>query len=172
MTDPGDAIGGGVGPTLGGFVQFVTNIMAPPAPFVPSTSPYVTYAFDYASQVVNYNLQAANGIPGAWNLYALAVYNLAADFLINIVQDPANAPTVTGSNPPMPYWQYLRSQLGIASSSLGVVQSTGDDGTSVSLMLPSQFSTFTLANMLQTKTPYGRQYLAIAGSWGSLWGMD
>jgi hypothetical protein len=167
-----DALGGGVGPSLGGFVLFVQDVMAPPAPFDPTTSNYVPYAYNYAVQAANNNLQFVTGQPGAWNIYALSVYNLAADFLIQITQDPPGAPVVAMSEPPMPYWQWLRKQYGISSVSLGIVQSTGDNGTSTSLLLPQQFASFTLANMMQAKTPYGRQYLAMAGSWGSLWGMD
>ena len=162
----------GVGPSIGGFITFVQDVMNPPAPFDPTSSPYINYAYNYAIQSVNTGLQCVPGVPGAWSLYALAVYNLAADFLVQIVQDPPNAPNIQGTNPPIPYWRWLRQQYGINSASLGVVQSTGDNGTSTGLLLPQQFASFTIANMMQTKTPYGRTYLSLAGSWGTLWGMS
>lgn len=162
----------GAGPTIGGFQQFITNVMAPPPPFNVVTSPYVQYAYDFAIQFCNPNLQCVPGLPNAWSLYAMAVYNLAADALVNFAQDPEGAPPVENSKPPTPYWQYLRNQYGVLNFVPGVLSSSSDDGTSASYQVAQQFANYTIANLQNLKTPYGRQYLAIAGSWGTLWGVS
>ena len=99
----------------------------------------------------------------------MATYNLAADTLINFAQDPAVAPVFMDE---MPYWSWLRKQYGVLNFVPGVIQSTSDEGTSASYEVAEQFKNYTIANLQNLKTPYGRQYLGIAGSWGTLWGMD
>src|ERR1700722_5502312 len=118
-------------PTEGGFITFVTNVLQPPSYFNPSTSVYVTYAYNYAYQWVTNQLQTVPGIPNAWNMYAIAVYNLAADFLINFAQDQPSDPivpnTVSAQNPNgLQYWAWLRSKYDVLAFFPGVVQSTSD----------------------------------------------
>jgi hypothetical protein len=159
----------GVPPTIGGFITFVQNVLQPPASFNPTTSPYVTYAYDFAIQFCNPFLQCVPGLQYAWTMYALAVYNLAADTLINFAQDQPGDPIFKENQT---YWTWLRAQYGVFNFVAGVVQSTGDEGTNSSYQIPKQFENYTIANLQNLKTPYGRQYLAIAGSWGSLWGIS
>lgn len=165
----------GLQPTLSGFIEFVQNVMKPPAPFDATTSLFVQYAYNYAVQFANQNLSNVQGLPGVWSLYAMAVYNLAANTLINFAQDPPGAPLVTPPNGPLPglpYWASLRKSYGVLNFVAGVVSSTSDEGTSSSYEIPEQFKNYTIANLQNLKTPYGRQYLSIAGSWGSLWGLS
>jgi hypothetical protein len=164
-------------PTLGGFVEFVTNVIQPPAPFDPTTSVFVTLAYDFAIQWVDRQLRVAPGIPGSPSIYAIAVYNLAADFLINIAQDQPSDPVVpnsgTGTNPNgLQYWAFLRSRYNILSFTAGVVQTTSDEGTSAGYLVPEQFSQFSVADLQALKTPFGRAYLGIAQSFGSVWGLS
>lgn len=163
------ALDGGVGPNIGGFIEFVTNVMTPPAPFDPTTSIYIPYAYNFAYQWVNSDLQYVNGIPGAWNLYSIAVYNLAADTLIAIAQDPT--PYVIYQDG-LPYWQWLRKEFNVLAFIPGIVQTSSDEGTSVGYMLPEGYANYTIANIQNTKTPYGRAYLGIASSYGTLWGLS
>ena len=114
-------------PTEGGFITFVTNVLQPPSYFNPTTSVYVTYAYNYAYQWVTQQLQLVPGIPNAWNMYAIAVYNLAADFLINFAQDQPSDPivpnTVSAQNPNgLQYWAWLRSKYDVLAFFPGVVQ--------------------------------------------------
>ena len=160
----------GVGPSLGGFITFVQNVMGIPASsgFDPTSAPQVTWAYDYAIQFVNPHLQNVPGVIGAWDMYSFAVYNLAADFLINIAPDPN--PSVIYQND-LPYWTWLRKMYGVLNFVPGVVSSSSDEGTSTSFDVPEQLKNLTLSNLQNLKTPYGRQYLGIAGSWGSQWGL-
>lgn len=162
-------MGGGIQPTLGGFIAFVTNVMKVPAPFDPSSDVSVTYAYDFADQFVNSALRSVRGMPGVWTLYAMAVYNLAADTLINFAQDDPDAPEYKDG---LQYWAWLRNAYGVNNFVAGVVQSTSDVSTSASYQVSDQFANYTIANLQNLKTPYGRQYLGIAGSWGTQWGLS
>ena len=158
----------GVGPTVGGFIEFVTNVMNPPSPFDPNTSIYVVYAYNMAVQMVNQGLSFVPGLPGVWNIYSLATYNLAADTLIAITPDPPDAPIYQNGQP---YWEWLRNKYNVLAFIPGIVQSTSDEGTSVSYELPDAYKGYTIGDIQNTKTSYGRAYLAYASSWGTLWGL-
>jgi hypothetical protein len=164
-------------PTLGGFIQFVENVLQPPDVFDASTSVFVPYAYDFAVQWVTKQLKTVPGIPGASSVYAIAVYNLAADFLINIAQDQPGDPVApnsgTSKNPAgLQYWAFLRDRYQVLSFVPGVIQSTSDEGTSSSYVVPDQFSQFSVADLQNLKTPFGRRYLGIAQSFGTVWGLS
>ncbi len=159
-------------PTLAGFVLFITDVMRIPPSALPRTSPFIAYAFANALAIVNPALQCvaipqqdAAGVtlnPGGWTIYALAVYNLAADNLINYAPDQQG----------FEYFEKLREKLNINGFVSGVVQSSGDEGSNVSLVVQEAAKMFTLANLQQLKTPYGRTYLALAQSAGpTTWGI-
>ncbi len=94
--------------------------------------------------------------------YVLAVYNFAADRLVNY------APDQTGQT----FFSTLRSNLKLSTFSGGVVSSTSDNGTSVSLLNPDQLKNLMLSDLQMIKTPWGRQYIEIAQKWGTtLWGL-
>ena len=168
---------GGIGPSIGGFNSFITNIMA-----VPNTATYaepdvVQWAYNFAINWVNQGLKAVPTFAQvSWTIYAQAVYNLAADTLINWAQDAPDAPTPypnpVPNQPNIGYWQWLRNKFGVLNFVAGVVESSGDQGTSASYQVPEQFATMTIANLGNLKTPFGRAYLGIAGSWGSVWGLS
>ncbi len=162
-------IGVGIGPYLGGFIEFVTNVMNPPVPFVPSTSIYVVYAYNIAIQYVNTDLSLVPGALGAWTLYAQAVYNYAADTLIAIAQDQPSDPVYKND---LKYWAWLRKEYNTLAFIPGIVQSSSDEGTSVGYDLPKGYEGYTIGDIQNTKSPFGRAYLAYASSWGSLWGLS
>jgi hypothetical protein len=159
-------------PTIGGFLSFITNIMAVPAGVIDPANPpnTVTWAFDFALQFVNRHLTVVPSIPGAWTMYEIAVYNIAADTLINWAQDVG--PPYVVYEDGLPYWQYLRKSMNVLAFVAGVVQSTSDEGTSASYLVPDAFKNYTIANLGQLKTPFGRAYLGIAQSWGTQWGLS
>src|SRR4051812_31048615 len=127
------------GPNIPGFADFVTAMMAPPnPPFDPATSPYVPFAFDSAIQMVNTNLQCVpmNGnFNTNWSIYSLAVYNLAADYLIQFAQDGATDPIYKDG---LKYWQWMRKQFGVYNFTPGVVTSSGDQGTAATIAVSEQ----------------------------------
>ena len=164
-------------PTLGGFITFVQNVIQPPTYFDATTSVYVTYAYNYAYQWVNSQICTVPGLQSSWNMYAIAVYNLAADFLINFAQDQLGDPivpnTISATSPNgLQYWAWLRSKYDVLSFFPGVIQSSSDEGTSSSYVVPEQFQNFSVADLQSLKTPYGRTYLGIAQSWGTVWGLS
>ncbi len=164
------ANGGGSPPSLGGFITFITNVMAVPTSALdPNTNPVIGWAYDFAISWVNDQLCLVPSQPGAWTMYAMAVYNLASDTLINWVQDASDAPVYNNG---MQYWAWLRATYGVNNFVAGVVQSTSDVSTSAGYMVPETFNGYTIANLGNLKTPYGRQYLSIASSLGTLWGLS
>jgi hypothetical protein len=159
-------------PTLATFLAFVRNVMRIDAKKLPDASPWLPIAFANALAIVNPSL-AAISIPqadaagvalntGGLTIYSEAVYNLAAHNLIEYAQD----------QPGFGYFKALRKKLNIAGFVSGVVQSSGDEGTSVSLVVQEAAKAFTLMNLQQLKTPYGRTYLGLAQGYGpTTWGI-
>ncbi len=163
----------GTQPTLAGFISFIQNEMQISATVLPANSPFIRYAFANALAIVNPALQAvaipqqdAAGVTlntGGWSIYAVAVYNLAADNLVNY------APDQQGRT----YFAKLRKKLNITGFVSGVVQSSADESTSVNLVVQEAAKQFTLADIQNLKTPWGRAYLGIAQAYGpSTWGMN
>lgn len=138
-------------PTLAGFQDFVTTIMGIDPVFLPAPSPYVAMAFRVACQVVNRDLAVMGG-----DIYSFAVYNLAGSVLLNIAQDQAGRT----------YFKDMRKDLSLNAFTPGLLSSTGDNGTSSSFDNPKWVEDMTIANLQQSRDPYGRAYLAIAQSAG------
>jgi hypothetical protein len=83
--------------------------------------------------------------------------------LINVAQD----------QPGFEFFKSLRKELNINGFVSGVVQSSSDEGTSVSLVVQEAAQHFTLANLQNMKTTWGRTYLGIAQSYGpATWGIS
>ena len=156
-----------MGPTLAGFQWFVTNIMGITSGQLSPTAPVIAFVYNLALNTVNTALQAVgNANPSEPTIYATAVYNFAADALVQFAQDPT--PSV---NPPS-YFVGLRQSFGINSFVGGVVNSTSDQGTSQGMTVSPQLENLTIADLQKAKTIWGRTYLGIAGDYGTLWGMN
>lgn len=149
------------------YQSFITNQMQIPASALPLGSPVILMSLAIAEDVVNTelmripNIGVNLGYTGP-TIYELAVYNLAADNLINFAQDQAG----------QTYFSDLRSAWKINSFVPGVIQSSGDETSLESLLAPEFMKNLTLSDLQNLKTPYGRQYLALAQKYGSLWGMS
>lgn len=165
-------------PNLAGFQWFLVNVAGISAVDLPPTTPVVAFAFDVALGLVNPAL-ALVGIPNSSSFsytrsqFDLAVYNLATDLVVNYAVDPPGAQIVTTrpDGTQLTYFDFLRFKYGIGGFQSGVVNSVSDVSTSTSLEVIEAAKTFTLANLQNLKTPYGRNYLAIAQSYGPLWGL-
>lgn len=143
-------------PTVSGFLAFIRNVMGINVTALPDTEPAIQDAFDLAIATVNLTL---NVVP---IVYTLAVYNLAGDQLINWAPD----------QPSQKFFRDLRAELKISAFAAGVVASSGDDGTNVSLATPDYMKQLTLSDLQNLKTPYGRAYLAAAQKYGpGAWGV-
>lgn len=120
-------------------------------------SPALQATFCLAMDIVALALNASP------NTYVLAVYNLAADRLINFALDIPN----------QTYFQDLRTNYRISQISVGVASSANDQGTAVGILNPKAMETFTMQDLQTLKTPYGRIYMGFAQNYGvSLWGLS
>lgn len=155
-------------PTLAGFQQWVYIAMGIPDTVLPEGSIWFTYAFDTAVATVNLQISC---VPGP--LYLQAVYNLGGHYILSWAQDPVPPVPYPTNNPDqIPYLAFLRQQWNILGFTPGIVQEASDQGTAAALTLPDQYKDFTIANVSQTKDPWGRRYLEIASSVGTLWGIS
>lgn len=152
-------------PTFAGFQWFVSNSMNVPPANMPDPE-WMQYCYDMAMNLAYWGLQGVPSQPTSPSIYAMAVYNLGAHFLVEYTMDD---PTVS---PPSTYWADLRKSLGIGSFSPGLLTSASDQGTSEGMQIPpSILNGITFGNLEMMKTPWGRAYLSIAGQWGSIWGL-
>lgn len=145
------------GPTLAGFLFFIRNEMQIPDAALPDGSPYIEFCYEVAIDTVNRWLNCVSPL-----IYAVTVYNLAADRLINF------APDQTGGT----FFADLRSKWKLNSFVAGVIQSTADESTSESMLVPDFMKNLMLSDLQELKTPYGRVYLSYAQKAGPLWGIS
>jgi hypothetical protein len=151
-------------PTYSGFLSWVRNVMGVPTQALADDSPTLTWALNVATLVVNKGLIVTG-------MYALACYNLGGDNLVNFAQD-VGSPPFNYPGTKTPYWAYLRRKFNTLGFVSGVVSASSDESTSQTLATPEQYTGYTLANLQQTKTPWGRAYLGIAADWGPVWGLS
>ncbi len=144
---------GSLAPTQAGFVTFAQQVMQLSPNVLPVNSPAITTAFAIAMEIVNPAIAAASAI-----IYQQAVYNLAADTLINIAQDQDGYTVFIDA----------RATYGINAFLPGEISAASDQGTSESVMTPDWVRTLTLAQLQNLKTPYGRVYLGYAQTYGSM----
>ena len=142
--------------------------MGIPPGALPDNSVWLTYAYDVAYATVNTQLST---VPGPF--YVLAVYNLGGDNLVNWAQDDVQPPYPFPTNNPagLFYFAYLRDQFKINAFVPGVINSSSDEGTSQSMDTLDAYKNFTLSNLQNLKTPWGRTYLGFAQRVGTLWGL-
>lgn len=144
-------------PTLDGFQDFVTNVMQVPVSALPVGSHVIGYAFNVASSIVLRQIQCIDPF-----LYEVAVYNLAASILIQYAPD----------QPGQTFFADYRKDHGIGTFTPGIIQSSSDNGTAQSWMIPDYMKKLSLADLQNLKNPYGLAYLQIAQSYGSIWGLS
>lgn len=149
-------------PTQGQFLIFLRTIVGLDPLVLPDNAPVIGYAFNSALSVVNPALACAPSPPGSWTLYAIAVYNLGADSVINFAPD----------QPERSYFFDMRASLSINTFVPGVIASSSNAPTSQSTLNPEFMKTFTMRDLRNLKTPYGRAYLEIAMDYGTLWGIS
>jgi len=148
LTDP---------PTVAGFLTFIRQVMGIIPKDLPDNSPVIPVAFQVSKELVNISIAYASSI-----MYSLAVYNLAGDNLINY------APDVQGCS----YFADLRASFNVNQFTAGVVDYSSDQGTSQGIWVIEPARQFTLSNLQNLKTPWGRRYLAIAQDYGpAVWGL-
>jgi len=143
--------------------------MGIPVGALPDNSFWIPATYNLALDVVNLFLSLAPqvGDPNYPSQYAYAVYNYAADRMINFAQDdPINPYMYPGSIPPTPYFQFLRDKFKIDSFVSGVITFAQDVTTSASYLVPDWMKNMSMADLQNLKTPWGRAYMAIAQQYG------
>lgn len=144
-------------PTIGGFLTFIRNVMGVPTSALPDADPSITFAYNFAVEIVNQTINDASAL-----MYTAAVYNLGGDNLINYAQDQPNST----------YFTDLRAKWNILKFVPGVVESSSDEGTSVGYVIQEAAKNFTFADIQNLKTPWGRTYIGIAQKYGpTIWGL-
>ena len=159
--------------SLSGFTTFLRGQAGISTAVLPVDSEYIPAAYNWAILNVNKALLVVSGGDKALpTFYALAVYNLGTDWIINWTPDQEDGADVPGSNPPQKFFAYMRSQFDLLGFTSGVVNSASDESTSVGLTVPKALEELSLMDLQLTKTPWGRAYLAMAQQYGpTIWGL-
>lgn len=140
-------------PDLAGFILFIRNTMGVSADVLPDDDPSIANAFALSTAWVNHDIACISIV-----LYAQAVYNLAASFLLNFGPE-----SVFGQK---------REELGLINFTAGVISASADETTSQTRAVSEALKNLSLADLQQLKDPWGRWYLAIAQQYGDLWGLS
>lgn len=148
-------------PNFTDFQAWVQFMMGVPAGDMPDVAT-LQMAFDESLNLALDDLQTIPFVAGSPSLYALAVYNLAAAILVDIVQDV----------PPSTFWQDLRNKFNVTMFSFSIMTGAADQGTSKSAIVPNFVQGMGPLDLWMYQTPWGRQYMMIAGAWGSIWGIS
>jgi len=141
-----------VNPTYPNLPDFVTFCQAQgvTTAILPANSDYYTWAFNYADDIVVTVPQVPYG------LYVIAVYNLGLHHLLTIAQDQVGQTFFTSA----------RTQFSLMSFVVGGVASSSDEATNQTLVVPEFMKNLTYSDIDVQKTPWGRQYLGYAQSYG------
>jgi hypothetical protein len=165
----------GTGPTLDGFLWFLRNIVGIPSLYLPDDAPIIPWAYQIALDTVLWRFKYVPTCPSDMLIYTTMVYNLATHNLIMWapdVQPPPDPPfKIDANGNPIGFFQYLRSQYGLGTAVAGMVQSTFDQGTGTTLMIPKALQDLTLSQLQLLKTPWGAAYLGYAQGWNRPWGL-
>jgi hypothetical protein len=154
-------------PTYEGYRDFLQEIVGiPPGQFVdPAQDKVVRFSYDMSLNFTYYWLMLVPSQPTSPSVYATAVYCLGADNLINF------APDIPTADPPT-FWSDLRKLFGVGTFAYGWINFSSDQSTSQGMAISDALKNMTLGDLQNMKTPWGRQYLAIAQNVGTLWGMS
>lgn len=147
-------------PNVTDFLAMIRNEAGIVAQVLPDNSPVIGMVLTLSLEYVYKEIACVS-----WPYYVRAVYLFALDRLINFASDPVEC----GSDG---FFTKLRSALGVNSASAGLIQSSSDNGTSQSYMIPDSLKNMSLADLQLMKTPYGREYLGITQMFSPVWGLS
>lgn len=142
-------------PSLAGYISYLRNVVGISTVYLPDNNPVIASSYAISVEIVNITLASISA-----NIYELCVYNLATDNLINFAQDQSG----------QCYFVDLRASFKINSFVPGVITESHDESTGQSLLNPEFMKNLTMSNLQMLKTPYGRNYMGLAQSYGTLWG--
>jgi hypothetical protein len=153
---------------LADYQAFIAAQMQIPTTALPPNSPTILTTLAVAKSLVNPALCIADSCPDLSlgyigpGIYEFAVYNLAGDLLVNFAQD----------QPGQTYFFDLRKSLNINNFVPGLISESHDETTGESLLNQEFMKTLTMSDLQRMKTPWGRQYLMFAQSYGTLLGVS
>ncbi|MES2048859.1 MAG: hypothetical protein V4447_10690 [Pseudomonadota bacterium] len=144
-------------PTLSGYIAWIRAVMGINITYLPDASPSIQWTYSVAVEIASLQMACIST-----EIYMLMVYNLAGDYLLNYAQD----------QPGQTYFSDLRKAWNLTGFVPGVITSSADVSTSESLLNPDFMKNFSMSELQNLKTPYGRQYLAFAQMLGEAWGIS
>lgn len=125
---------------------------------ITAANDWVVGSFKIALDLVNEGLSFVSD-----RLYEWAVYNLAADRLVNFAPDP----------PQVAFFVPLRVKLRLSAPVFGIVTGGSDQGTASSQITPKFVESLTMLDLQTLRTPWGRDYMGIAQQYGpTIWGLS
>jgi hypothetical protein len=143
-------------PNLPDYMLFVQLGMGIDPLYLPGDSPFLQWTLTKALALV---IQAPCA---AGNDYTLAVYNCAGHLLLETAQD----------QPGRDFFEKTRADLGLNKFAAGVVASTSDQSTSMSLATPDALKELTIGDLGFMRTLYGRAYLSFQQDFGGIFGLS
>lgn len=155
-----------VTPNLTDFVAMLQNEMAVDVTTLngPVNQIVIARSFDMAQHYVLREIALLD-----LGLYARALYCFAADRFLNFAVPVVGAPTNEAG---VDCITQARRAYSLGSFTAGVINSASDNGTAGSITVPEGLKNLSLIDLQALKTPWGREYLGLASSFGPLWGMS
>lgn len=149
-------------PNVADYTLFLQNNVGINSTYLPTNSPFITYAFNAAvRQVINIPTSLA-GVD-----YTLAVYNCAAHIQLAITPDQVV------NNVSYTFFQQQRKAYDLLLPVVGLVSSSSDEGTSVTNAVPDTLKQLSIDDLGFMRTPWGRFYLGFAQDFGpTVWGLS
>jgi hypothetical protein len=146
-------------PNLPDFLLFIQDYVGINPLFLPSDSPFPGYAL---GQGLRYIVRARGGVD-----YTLAVYNASTHILIRITPDQPGRNKEPGS------FTKMREDFGLNRPvAAGVVASTSDNSTGVTLAVPDSLKQLTLGDLNFMKTPFGQEAISYNQDFGGAFGIS
>jgi len=143
--------------SVDGYLAFIRGCMQIAPVLLPDDSAYISTSYALALETVNPIFVTVSPLH-----YEQAVYNLAADYLINMTPDQDG----------QSFFAEARQKFDCVGFVSGVVTSASDSGTSSSLVTPESFASLTLGDLQNLKTPWGRAYLMVAQQYGNIFAVS
>jgi len=145
------------GPTLAGYTTYLRDIVGVTTTVLPDGSPVIEFSYNLAINYTQPLLAVIPQLPEEF-LYTTAVYNFATHMLMVWAKD----------EPGQVFFANIQRQYNLHSLVAGAVDDARDESTSTHLRVPKFFDGLTFSQLDLMKTPWGRMYLEIAQSLGSL----
>lgn len=112
----------------------------------------------------------AGTAPAAYGVTAPIIVTGASTYTYALTGTSPGSCTQAGHTG-LTFFADLRRAWNITGFAAGVVQASSDVSTSQTLLVQDAAAGFTLGDLQNLKTPYGRAYLALAQKYGTLWGV-